>query len=83
MDLFIEENPKSSGSSWRNELLSILPALIHLCPDSHTQAADVTNTVAEIRRKRQTSVIFVEIWSKSTDFWQLLQVYSEINESRI
>lgn len=84
MDLFIQMNPKSRGFSLEHELLLILPELIHLRPDSYIQIDDVTPTTAEeTQSKRQTSAIFAEFRSKSVDFWELLWVYSEINESRI
>jgi len=84
MAFSVQINPKSRGFSLENELLLILPELIHLCPDSYIQIDDVTPTTAEeTQSKRQTSAIFAEIWSKSVDFSELLWVYNERNESRI
>lgn len=84
MDPFIQMNQRNRGFSLGNELLLILPELIHLHPDSYIQINDATPTTAEeTRSKRQTSAIFAEIWSESGDFWELLRVYNEINDSEI
>lgn len=84
MDPFIQMNPRNRSFSLENELLLIWPELIHLYPDSYIQIDDATPiTAEETQSKRQTFAIFAEIWSKSVDFWELLRVYNEINESEI